>query len=335
VHLKIAVSFDRALRGIVSCTAVACVTTFAIEIILRIFDPQVLQVSLSEKTLSYQYDSEIGWAPIPNMEFDFTATRTIHVRNNAMGFRDADYTKETQRPILFLGDSFVWGYDVEENERFTDIIRRRLPNERIVNVGVSGYGTDQEYLLIRRIWDRITPGMVILIFCTDNDRLDNSTNLVYSDVYKPYYVLADNMFKGIPTPISLNYLFRDIWIERKFLTTRLVTALYFAAVHPIVKVPDPTERLIEMIKTFVEEHDAEFMIGLQGPDANLQSWMDQHRVRYARFDGADHYPEHGRHWTPKGHQVVAARLLLLLTQRGASNAVVPLKDATVRKGYDR
>ena len=69
--------------------------------------------------------------------------------------------------MLFMGDSFVWGVDAEAEERFTDLLRGRIPDLAIVNAGVSGFGTDQEYLLLQRIWPKIEPKVVVLIFCTD------------------------------------------------------------------------------------------------------------------------------------------------------------------------
>jgi len=63
----------------------------------------------------------------------------------------------------------------EEHERFTDILRDRLPAYHIANVGVTAYGTDQEYLLLERVWDRIRPNVVVLMVCVDNDRIENTT----------------------------------------------------------------------------------------------------------------------------------------------------------------
>jgi hypothetical protein len=40
------------------------------------------------------------------------------------------------------------------------------------------------------------------------------------------------------------------------------------------------------------------------------------RIPYASFDGADHYGGDGDHWTPKGHELVADRLMTLFSQNG-------------------
>ena len=60
--------------------------------------------------------------------------------------------------------SFVWGLDSQAEERFTDLLKPKLPDYKIMAAGVSGYGTDQEYLLLKRLWPKIKPSVVVLIF---------------------------------------------------------------------------------------------------------------------------------------------------------------------------
>jgi lysophospholipase L1-like esterase len=52
--------------------------------------------------------------------------------------------------IVFLGDSFVWGLDSEADERFTELLKAKLPDYKVL-VAVAGFGTDQEYLLPKRL----------------------------------------------------------------------------------------------------------------------------------------------------------------------------------------
>src|SRR5437764_7723687 len=117
--------------------------TFAIlEAALRIADPRLLREGQSERTIAYRHDPELGWAPIPDSEFTVTAERLIHAKHNGLGLRDIELSASGKPRILFVGDSFVWGNDVEADERFTDLLRKSLPSHGIINAGVSGYGTD-------------------------------------------------------------------------------------------------------------------------------------------------------------------------------------------------
>src|SRR2546423_12211535 len=134
------------------------IATFAIvEMALRVADPRVLREGQSERTIAYRHDAELGWAPAPNSVFTVIAERLIQAKHNSLGLRDIELGASGKPKILFVGDSYVWGNDVEAEERFSDLLRSKLPNHDIVNAGVSGYGTDQEYLWLKRLWDRIEP----------------------------------------------------------------------------------------------------------------------------------------------------------------------------------
>jgi hypothetical protein len=305
-------------QSLLAYAAIIVVTLGVSEIILRLVKPEILSVPLDEKNLSYRHDPELGWLPIPNSTTKFTATRTITVHHNGRALRDAsDYVDDPRKPIVFVGDSFVWGYDSEENERFTDVLQRDLPTEHIVNAGVSGYGTDQEYLLLRRYWDQIKPRIVVLVVCTNNDRLDNSSNKRYG-YYKPYYATdpgGKGQFKGIPAPVSKNHFFAYNWFTRAArysMLTRLAVSSYYFFAHPEIHVPDPTEDLIVLMKQFVESHGAKFLVGIQyleNRDPAFEAFLQRHGIPFASFEGADHYP-----WTPEGHALVAKRMLALFTE---------------------
>src|SRR5262249_17038744 len=141
---------------------------------------------------------------IPNSDvISKTESRTYRVRHNSLGLRDIELEDNAKPTIAFVGDSFVWGYDAEAEERFSDLLRARLPQYRIVNVAVNGYGTDQELLLLRRVWNQTRPKIVVLVFCSDNDRYNNTTNSWRDGPYKPYFVKDQDgrlRVEGIPVP---------------------------------------------------------------------------------------------------------------------------------------
>ena len=158
---------------LVHLAALAAVLVAA-ELILRVVDLRELRDSYEPgRALLFRHDAELGWAPVPNASATFTGTRTVTVHNNSLSLRDIEPAGVRKPTVLFVGDSFVWGYDVEAGERFTDLLRAKLPAVRIVNAGVPGYGTDQEYLLLRRIWDRLEPRAVVLMFCRSVPAFDS------------------------------------------------------------------------------------------------------------------------------------------------------------------
>lgn len=270
-------------------------------------------------SIAYNYDPELGWSPIPNSKATFVGQRTITIAHNSLGLRDIEPDRTGKKTILFLGDSFVWGYDVEANERFTDRLRQELPEQSIVNAGVSGYGTDQQYLLLRRLWDRIKPDMVVLIYCVDNDQRDNSTNARYDGYYKPYLAEAPNgvwRFYGQPVPRSRHRFFTDNPIARHSWVARVAVSAFVELRHPTVQVTDPTERLVRMMRDFIEKRGARFVVGLQRREPPMEMFLQSQDIPHLSFDSAEHYAGDGDHWTPKGHAFVADRLKALFARVG-------------------
>jgi hypothetical protein len=312
----------QALRSTAFMLLTALATLAALELVLRVADLRVLREGTSERSLTYRYDPELGWAPVPNSNSVVTTARTIHAQHNSLGFRDVEFQRDGRRRMLFIGDSFVWGVDSEVGARFTDLLRSRIASHQIVNAGVSGYGTDQEYLLLQRIWPVIEPSVAVLIFCTDNDRLDNGTNIRYDGYQKPYFATAPDgalVLSGQPVPRSRQLYIRDDWLVRHLWLARLATFAYVEIAHPQVFVPDPTERILSRIHEFVEAHGARLVVGLQAGDARLTAQLKAERIPFVTFEGAEAYSSlYGAHWTPDGQKLVAERLLGLL----AENSIV-------------
>src|SRR5215471_13593065 len=118
----------------------ACATLVGLEVLLRVCDFRELRQDSSERSLGFQYDAELGWVPVPNSTSSVKNYRPIHVRHNSLGLREEEFSADGKPVIMFLGDSFVWGLDVEAEERFSDLLKPRLPDFRIVAAGVSGFG---------------------------------------------------------------------------------------------------------------------------------------------------------------------------------------------------
>lgn len=297
----------------------AFATLVALEVVLRIADFRELREGDSERTLGYRYDAEIGWVPVPNSTSVVINARPVQVRHNSMGLREEEWSSSTKPVIMFLGDSFVWGLDAEAGERFTELLKPRLPNHRILAAGVSGYGTDQEYLLLRRLWPQVRPAVVVLVFCSDNDRLDNASNIRYEGYQKPYFVIgADGrpVLKGQPVPLSRQQYFKDHWLVRNLWLARIAASVYLKVMHPVVFVPDPTETLVGMVRAFVESNGAKFLVAIQGRDDALAAYLGKSGIPFVSLEGAAAYPGVGGHWTPEGQAFVSERIFRLLVKHG-------------------
>lgn len=318
--------FRQVSRIILGGLLATVLTLAALEIALRIADFRELREGVSERSLGYRYDAELGWMPIPNSTSSTTNARTVAVRHNSLGLRDDEFAPEGKPTVLFLGDSFVWGLDAESHERFSELLKPRIASHNVLAAGVSGYGTDQEYLLLRKLWPQVKPAIVVLVFCTMNDRGDNSTNIRYEGYHKPYFVTAPDgslELEGQPVPLSRLQYINEVWWVRNIWLGRLANAVYLKVRYPKLDVPDPTERLIDAIAEFVSANGAKFFVGLQATDDKLISHLQARKIPFVNLEGAPFYPGAavGGHWTPEGQKVVADRLYDLLS----SSTAIPRK----------
>jgi lysophospholipase L1-like esterase len=193
-------------RGIlINLSLILISTLFALilsEIALRLMGFNPLYVS-PERDRFWKYDSLLGWAHEPGQEgiFETPQFRTV-ARINENGLRDREHSYERQNDnerILVLGDSFAWGYGVEESERFSQLLEKSLDVEAI-NAGVSGYSTDQELLWYRNEGIKYETELVVLVLA-GNDVGDNDRQLVSTIYYKPKFVIEEGQLVPIGYPV--------------------------------------------------------------------------------------------------------------------------------------
>jgi len=121
----------------------------------------------------HRYDPDAGWTCQPNLDSRYVLPHSfdVRIRCNSRGLRDEEipYTKPpgTTR-IVVLGDSFMWGYGVENDETFASQLEQRLPHTQTVNLGANGYSTVQELIRFETEGLRYDPDWTILAF-TWND----------------------------------------------------------------------------------------------------------------------------------------------------------------------
>jgi hypothetical protein len=295
------------VRSVALQAGIVLLCAVGLELFLRVADFRDLRRVPEAYRLPYQHDAELGWIPIADK------VTSGGVKINSLGLRDIEAAPTVKPTILFIGDSFVYGAGVKDGERFTDRLRDELLDFRIVNAGVAAYGTDQEFLLMRRLWPRLQPSVVVLIVCVDNDHHDNSTNSVHGHTLKPYLAEIDGEwgFRGIPAPRNHTWYYYNNPLAERSALVRLGIELYMRVRHPPVVVPDPTAQLVAMMRDYVVSHGAKFVVGLQRRDPALEPHLKSQNIPYARMDDADTIPNDG-HWSPQGHVTVAERLMALL-----------------------
>ena len=117
-------------------------------------------------------DPELGWRNRADLRAEATGPTLqfpvfrYQVTMNSRGLRDSEHPLEKPegvKRIVVLGDSFAWGWGVDDGFSFPDVLEKRLgPQVEVINLGVPGYSTDQELLWFEREGKLYEPDLVIL-----------------------------------------------------------------------------------------------------------------------------------------------------------------------------
>jgi len=185
----------RPLRLAVLLAVQLLVTALVLEAGLRIY------AGWSGRVRGAGYHEVYGWKLMPNVRKQGGHWGdTAPASTNSHGWRDVERNYEksdgTYR-VVALGDSFTFGWGVDDGNRFTEVMERLSPGLEVLNMGVHGYGTDQEFLVFGREGRLYRPDLVLLTICLEND-LDD---LKYERHYawpKPYFRPEGDSFAFVP-----------------------------------------------------------------------------------------------------------------------------------------
>lgn len=133
-------------------------------------------------------DSALGWMLRPNIDVWLRTTDySINFQTNSKGFNDVEHIY--MKPpgvsrVVVLGDSFMEAYQVPLSASFAQQLSLKLNqwskmNEQVevINLGVGGYGTTQEYLMLQEQGSKYEPDIVLLTWLPVNDVRNNHKGL--------------------------------------------------------------------------------------------------------------------------------------------------------------
>lgn len=154
----------------------------------------------------FQYDSTLGWKFIPgaNERVISYGEYDHYVKINANGLRD-DNMISFKSNVFVLGDSFTSNVGVKNNEEvFTEVLER-LTGNNVLNLGVNGYSTTQEYLWLKENMDKYKPSDVLLMFFLNNDLYDNIGSNQWIEGYgRPSFMLSGDKLSLTNVPVPRN-----------------------------------------------------------------------------------------------------------------------------------
>ncbi len=120
---------------------------------------------------------------------------------NCLGFRGPEIDAKGSKVfrIVVVGDSFIEALQVDQAETFCVQLQNLLNKKsdamsrtyEVINCGVSGYGTAQEFLLLQNYLIPLNPDAVLLAFFPEND-VRNNNRALEGDLARPYFTLAES-----------------------------------------------------------------------------------------------------------------------------------------------
>ena len=143
------------------------------ELFLRTWVPQRTIPQLKKQQLAcYQPSRDLPYELKPFCQGEYlTGGIDSHVRINSIGIRGDETGQESGKRILLIGDSFTFGYGVEEDQNIGSRLAD-LTGQVVINGGVWGFGPDAEFLMAKRLIPEVKPDAIVLLLFPANDLRD-------------------------------------------------------------------------------------------------------------------------------------------------------------------
>jgi hypothetical protein len=152
-----------------------------------------------------QYDPELGWSLVPDSGGVSEATgRRVEYRINSHGFRGREYDFRKEPGVVrvvLLGDSNTFGYGVPIDRHFSTLLEGYYENLEVINLGVSGYGIDQELLMLQSKGIHYAPDVVIAYVPHFGNYIRHARRS-YMGTPKPWFESKGDalVLRGVPVP---------------------------------------------------------------------------------------------------------------------------------------
>ena len=296
----------------------------------------VVSASVDERKVTGEYlvrEEASGWTLKPGVTARveranvYDATYSIDNR----GWRRTVPSVAGSRQVLVLGDSFAFGWGVNDNETLCSYLAAKVVDKaRVVNLAVEGYGVTQIYVRFRQHAELIKPGDVVLLTLIADDI---SRNL-------PDFVFVSRMFFG-PRPLRTMPVYEDGTVrvvetgtQAEKLKAIAVHAPWLGSVTAPLLIRDPelsqdeATRMIDEIRKQTEARLARFLV-VQLPTGG-EMWHGRPALNLTRYGAVQiaarfpadlqsrrelfMAPDDG-HYSSKGNRLVGQILYDLLRER--------------------
>jgi hypothetical protein len=108
---------------------------------------------------------------------------------------------------VVIGDSYTFGEGVNDDRTFAAGLERMVEHCEVLNLGVHGYGTDQQLLRLELDGLKYRPDIVLLGYYEDDVPRNR---LSFRDYQKPHFSLVGGRLVLDNVPISSPEAFRRV-----------------------------------------------------------------------------------------------------------------------------
>lgn len=154
---------------------------------------QVGAYHLMNRGKLFETEKTLGWRHRPDLDIvrENVDGEPWRVVTDELGLRSATTWPESdQQRALVVGDSFAFGQGVDRDVRFDEVLVKSL-DLAVVNIGVMGYGTDQQVIGARGWTDQLRTGDLFLMLTYSNDFFDLVRRRNYGKS-KPWFEVVED-----------------------------------------------------------------------------------------------------------------------------------------------
>jgi hypothetical protein len=215
-----------------------------------------------------QFDHELGWSYIPNkskqQEFGENNIVAQHFDENGIRIPESNYKLSKVKPsVLFVGGSFTMGHGLSYEQCFAGQFGAfsEVPYQ-IINAGVQAYGTDQSFLLLKRIFPRFNVKFVVYTFIDSHIQRNGNYDRRMLFRKARRYLGTKPVFKInrrgdlvlAKKPVRYVNYYHSWWID--FLEIKIGERFGTFPPWPI----ELTKKIVLEMKNFCESNDAHFIL---------------------------------------------------------------------------
>jgi hypothetical protein len=292
------------------------VTPVAAEAVLRLYANYI-----SKRERLFRSDVQTGWSNAPNlrvMQIN-AAGGEWRIETDQNGQRIIAQNPDARRKILILGDSLSFGEGVNVGDRFDVNMIASLSDARIINTGVMGYGTDQEYVAFQNWKHVLESGDIVLIVLNQSDYDDVLRSRFFGRA-KPYFEKVNGSFVLRPPAIGL----WERWSDRSRVAS--VIARWIEPTPAESLRPSESIEIIRFILNRIREEvppNVKLVLAHSGTRDFLRPKLGLSSTIFCQFadvcvdldDVLHNDPAHmlpDGHWSPSGHAAIAQALIAAL-----------------------